>query len=290
MHSAAWPDPAHLVVGALVALLVGAAGVAAGLHQPSVGAGAVTGPAPGNAPLAASGDLTDAAGAAAGTAPGSAAAAITQTGAAAPAGTTGELTQGSGAPSDAPRAAPQWVESTAAATGIPARALSAYADATLAVTAQDPACGLGWTTLAAIGDVESGHGTHGGTTLGADGRPLQPVLGPALDGRAGTAAIAATASSTTWTGDPVWDHAVGPLQFLTSTWQRWGVDGDGDGVADPNDLDDAALAAGHYLCAAGVDLASADGWWAAVRAYNHDDTYVQHVLTRANAYARAAAG
>ena len=286
MHSAAWPDPAHLVVGALVALLVGAAGVAAGLHQPSVGAGAVTGPAPGSAPLTVSSGLAGAGAPSAG----SAAAGTAQTGAAAPADGAGALTQGAAAPPDAPRAAAQWVERTATATGIPARALSAYADATLVVAAQDPACGLGWTTLAAIGDVESGHGTHGGTTLGADGRPVQPVLGPALDGRAGTAAIAATAASTTWTGDPVWDHAVGPLQFLTSTWQRWGVDGDGDGVADPNDLDDAALAAGHYLCAAGVDLASADGWWAAVRAYNHDDTYVQHVLTRANAYARAAAG
>ncbi len=44
---------------------------------------------------------------------------------------------------------------------------------------------------------------------------------------------------------------MGPLQFIPSTWRSWGVDANGDGVADPNQIDDAALAAGRYLCAAG---------------------------------------
>ncbi len=185
------------------------------------------------------------------------------------------------------RAAATWVSATSAATGVPTRALQAYGDATLSSHGSDAGCRLGWTTLAAIGHVESGHGRG---NLQDDGRPTVPVVGPALDGSAGVAAIRATAASTAWHGDAVWDHAVGPMQFLPSTWLRWGADGDGDGTADPNDLDDAALAAAHYLCAAGGDLASAAGWSAAVRAYNHDDAYVAAVLATADGYARAAGG
>jgi membrane-bound lytic murein transglycosylase B len=185
---------------------------------------------------------------------------------------------------DAPRAAQGWAEAVAAATGIPVRAVLAYADAALALAAGDPACHLGWTTLAAIGNIESGHGTHGDSQLDADGKAVPPILGPALDGD-GFAAIHATARSTALHGDPLWDHAVGPLQFIPSTWWRWGADGDGDGTADPQDVDDAALAAAMYLCAGSRDLATADGWAAAVRSYNHSDAYVASVLRSADAYA-----
>ena len=194
-----------------------------------------------------------------------------------------------GTPPPAPRVDPAWVAATAAATGIPPVAVAAYADATLALGVEAPACDVGWTPLAGIGAIESGHGSHGGSVLGADGGVDPPIVGPALDGD-GVAAIAATAESTAWHGDPVWDHAVGPLQFLPSTWRRWGADGDADGVADPQDLDDAALAAGRYLCAGGRDLGTGAGWQAAVFSYNHSDVYVADVLTRANGYAAATAG
>ncbi len=180
-----------------------------------------------------------------------------------------------------------WVTSVSSATGIPARAVQAYGDATLALSVEDPGCRLGWPTLAAIGWIESGHGTHGHATLGADGVPSVPIVGPALDGRSGRAAIHSTARSVAWHGDPVWDHAVGPMQFIPSTWARWGADGDGDGVANPQDIDDAALAAGRYLCAGGRDLSTWDGWHAAVLSYNHSEAYAQGVFTRAAAYASA---
>jgi membrane-bound lytic murein transglycosylase B len=188
-----------------------------------------------------------------------------------------------------PQADPSWVAAVSAATGIGAVAVRAYGDAALAVATSDPACRLGWTTLAGIGAVESGHGTHGGAQLAPDGRPTVPIVGPALDGSPGVAAIRASADATAWHGDPVWDHAVGPLQFLPSTWRRWGADADGDGVQDPNDLDDAALAAGHYLCAGGGDLATGGGWSRAVRSYNHEDAYVAAVLAAADRYAAASA-
>ena len=140
-------------------------------------------------------------------------------------------------------------------------------------------------TLAAIGGIESGHGTHGGGVLREDGTTTDPILGPALDGRAGFAAIRATPESTAWHGDATWDHAVGPMQMLPSTWSRWRADGDGDGVDDPNDIDDAALGAARYLCASGADLTGATGWHDAVFSYNHSEQYVADVLGAANRYA-----
>jgi membrane-bound lytic murein transglycosylase B len=180
---------------------------------------------------------------------------------------------------------PAWVARTAGVAGLPVPAMRAYADAELLLDAQQPTCHLRWNTLAGIGWIESRHGTVGGRTLGGDGRPSSPILGPALDGTDGNAAIRTTPGSASWHDDHVWEHAVGPLQFLSSTWNRWGADGDGDGVADPRDLDDAALAAGRYLCADGHDLATDAGWNAAVHSYNHDLDYVLAVAAAANTYA-----
>lgn len=185
------------------------------------------------------------------------------------------------APAAPTRVDPAWVERTAARAGIPAPAVRAYANAQLA---EPRGCRVGWTTLAGIGWVESQHGTIGGRTLGADGHASAPVIGPALDGKR-FAAIPATPESSAWHGDPVWDHAVGPLQFIPSTWDTWGTDGDGDGVADPNDIDDAAMSAARYLCADGHDLASGAGWADAVFSYNHSQSYIDDVYAAATAYA-----
>lgn len=170
-----------------------------------------------------------------------------------------------------------WVASTAAASGIPEPAVRAYAAATLSVARADPGCHLGWTTLAGIGWVESQHGTIGGRVLEADGRADRPIHGPALDGRGHLAAIRDAHGG--------WERAEGPMQLLPSTWSRWAADGDGDGRADLQDLDDASLGAAHYLCASGLDLATGEGWSAAVRSYNHSDAYVGAVYDAASAYA-----
>lgn len=185
------------------------------------------------------------------------------------------------APSAPTKVDPAWVSTMAERTGIPAPAVRAYADAQLS---EPEGCKIGWTTLAGIGWVESQHGTLGGRTLGEDGHSSTPVLGPALDGD-GFAAIRATPQTTPWHGDPVWDHAVGPLQFIPSTWETWGTDGDADGVADPNDIDDAAAAAARYLCADGHDLTTGAGWADAVFGYNHEQAYVDAVHAAASSYA-----
>ncbi|MFC6152970.1 lytic transglycosylase domain-containing protein [Nocardioides yefusunii] len=177
-----------------------------------------------------------------------------------------------------------WVRRTAEATGIPEPAVRAYGTAVLNLP--DDGCALGWTTLAGIGWVESQHGTIDGRTLGDDGRSSEAILGPALNG-VDFAAIPATAESTLMHGDPTWDHAVGPMQFIPSTWKRWGRDGDGDGVADPHDLDDAAASTAAYLCHDGHDLATSSGWNAAVFSYNHENAYVVSVFEAADRYGRA---
>ncbi|MFJ4164546.1 lytic transglycosylase domain-containing protein [Microbacterium sp. NPDC089698] len=178
-----------------------------------------------------------------------------------------------------------WLTRTAASTGIPERALAAYASADLIVSAEDPSCGIGWNTLAGIGLIETDHGRHGGAVLGADGRPDPPIRGAALDGN-GVMAIPDTDGGA-WDGDTVWDRAVGPMQFIPETWRTWGADGDGDGVADPNQIDDAALAAARYLCASG-SVATPEGWRRAILRYNDLDQYVADVARAANGYAAAA--
>lgn len=174
---------------------------------------------------------------------------------------------------------PRWARRTAEAAGISLPALTAYARASMLAPS---GCRVSWTTLAGIGWVESQHGTIGDRTLRQDGHSSTPILGPALDGNE-FAAIPSTPESARWHGDRQWDHAVGPMQFIPSTWRTWQTDGDGDGVADPNDLDDAALATARYLCQSG-DLMVGDTWARSIFSYNHSDDYVLNVYTAADTY------
>jgi manganese/iron transport system permease protein len=177
-----------------------------------------------------------------------------------------------------------WVARIAATSGVPERALTAYADAALAAALAEPGCGLGWNTLAAIGEVESAHGTVGGAGLGADGLVAPTIIGVALDGRDGTVRTPDTDHGVL-DGDSIWDHAVGPMQFTPAVWAGHGQDGDGDGVADVNDLDDAASTAAAYLCDMGGDLTVPANWIAAVAAYNPDVDYNNRVAQAAERYA-----
>lgn len=177
----------------------------------------------------------------------------------------------------------EWVIRAAGQTGIPERALRAYVAASVTVNATVPTCGIGWNTLAAVGSVETAHGTYGGGYLTAAGQGSRKIVGPVLDG-AGFAAIADTDGGVL-DGDTRWDRAVGPMQFIPSTWQLVGRDGNADGTADPFNIDDAALSAASYLCGGGRDLTTADGWTGAIYAYNQSDAYIRQVRDQATAYA-----
>ena len=181
---------------------------------------------------------------------------------------------------------PTWLARTAAATGIPSRALLAYAAANLQLRAEKPACALGWNTLAAIGLAESGHGTHGGSAIDENGVARPSILGMRLDGSQGLAAIRDTDKGA-YDGDSQWDRAVGPMQFIPSTWAMDGADGNGDGVKDPQNIDDAALAAARYLCASSA-MSTPAAWRTAVQSYNNSGPYIDSIAAAANRYAAAA--
>jgi len=142
---------------------------------------------------------------------------------------------------------------------------------------------LSWTTIAAIGLVESAHGSAKPAVLGADGMVQPPIYGLPLDGKGGRQLIRDTDQGTI-DGDTTYDRAVGPLQFIPSTWRANAVDADNSGAADPNDIDDAALTAGVYLCKNGRDLSKADAWWDAILSYNAVRPYAQKVFDAANLY------
>ncbi len=112
--------------------------------------------------------------------------------------------------------------------------------------------GIPWTVLAGIGRVETNHGR--------------------LDAQGVT-------SGENFAG------AGGPMQFIGSTWERYAVDGNGDGIEDRYDPEDAVPAAAEYLKAAGAP----EDMWDAIFAYNHADWYVEDVLSWAEKYAEGGA-
>jgi hypothetical protein len=107
--------------------------------------------------------------------------------------------------------------------------------------------GLDWTRLAAIGAIESRHGQsrEAGVAAGTNHR-----------------------------------GASGPAQFLSGTWERFGVDGGGDGTRDPHDPADAIAAMASYLRASGAP----QDWRGALRTYNRSDAYVTAVERLATSY------
>lgn len=158
--------------------------------------------------------------------------------------------------------------------GIPATVLDSYVRAAGAVQITNPGCNLSWPLLAGIGKVESGHANNG--NVAADGRMTRPLYGPTLNGTNNTAAVPGSGGE--------WSRAEGPMQFLPSSWARWGSDGNGDGGKDTQNVYDASLAAGHYLCSGGRDLRTPAGLRSAILSYNNSDDYVKLVLSWMKAY------
>ncbi|MGZ4438073.1 MAG: lytic murein transglycosylase [Nocardioidaceae bacterium] len=183
-----------------------------------------------------------------------------------------------------PAGSTQDVIAGSSTNGIPAAALAAYQRAAQVIDAADTGCHIDWTLIAAIGRVESDHGRYGGNTLGADGVSRPGIYGIPLDGTHGTTKVMDTDGGQ-YDNDPIYDRAVGPMQFIPSTWQVVGVDGDGDGKRNPQDLNDAALATAVYLCSGNEDLGTASGRQSAVYRYNHSQEYVDLVLSIMRAYA-----
>ena len=191
-------------------------------------------------------------------------------------------------PGIAARVDPAWADSIARATGIPVRAVLAYAGAAVLKSAATPACRLSWTTLAAIGKAESDHGRHGGSSIGADGTVTPPIYGVALNGKG--VALIPDSDGGAIDGDAAADRAVGPMQLIPQTWRNWHTDGNGDGIQDPQNIDDAVMATTNYLCRASSALDTETGWRAAISAYNSAPSYIDKVARFAVRYNQLAAG
>jgi membrane-bound lytic murein transglycosylase B len=182
-----------------------------------------------------------------------------------------------------------WAETTGTKVGIPVVAVEAYGYAELVLARTTPTCHLSWTTVAAIAEVESDHGHFQNSVLGADGTVSPPIYGLPLNGQGGRSLIADTDHGAI-DGDSTYDRAVGPLQFIPSTWASYKVDADNNGVADPQNINDASLTAGIYLCQKGRDLSKPDDWYSAIYSYNAVQPYAQKVFETANDYGQRSEG
>ena len=186
-------------------------------------------------------------------------------------------------PTSSPIAAP----SQLLADGIPQVAYAAFQQAAAREQQVNSACGLSWPLLAAIGRVESDDGRFDGAVLHTDGTSTPKVIGPALNGQNGMPLIRATDGGAL-TGDPVYSHAVGPMQFIPSTWAIYGVAIPPDTTPNPFNIYDAAATAAVYLCDAGGNLTTMAGQTAAVTSYNNSASYVSTVLSLEQLYAHQA--
>lgn len=169
------------------------------------------------------------------------------------------------------------------ASSIPQAALAAYQRAEAVINKADRGCKIPWELIAAIGRVESDHGRFGGNTLDDDGVARPGIYGVPLNGKNNTQDISDTDAGQ-YDNDTRHDRAVGPMQFIPSTWAVVGVDGDSDGTRNPQDIDDAALATAVYLCSGDDDLSAEKGQRASVYRYNHSNDYVDLVLSIMQAY------
>jgi membrane-bound lytic murein transglycosylase B len=182
-----------------------------------------------------------------------------------------------------PKGTRTWTASSLSDNGLPSAARRAYVGAAQAMTGIDASCQLPWTLLAGIGRVESDHGRYGGSVLGRDGVSHPLIIGVPLNGEGPVAAIRDTDDGAL-DRDDVWDRAVGPMQFIPSTWENAARDADGDDVESPNDIDDAALAAAAYLCSGSGSVLGETAMRAAIYRYNASEDYVALVMAMERGY------
>ncbi len=171
---------------------------------------------------------------------------------------------------------------------IPAVAYDAYRTAAAGAPSVTASCSVDWTILGGIAQVESHHGLIDGEhAVSPDGDVVPPIRGRPLDGSRGTQTIVDTDGGEL-DGDDEWDRAMGPLQFIPTTWRELGRDGNDDGIADPDNLYDASLTAVAHLCLREPgDYADRGQLRRALIAYNASGRYADDVLDWIDRYRAA---
>jgi membrane-bound lytic murein transglycosylase B len=162
---------------------------------------------------------------------------------------------------------------------MPAVAYDAYRAAAGRAPSVTASCDVEWVVLAGIAQVESRHGRlNDDHEVTADGDVAPPIRGRPLDGTRGTQTIEDTDRGEL-DGDDEWDRAMGPLQFIPTTWRELGRDGNDDGTADPDNLYDASLTAVAHLCLREPgDYSDRGQLRRALIAYNASGSYADDVL------------
>lgn len=167
--------------------------------------------------------------------------------------------------------------------GLPLVVLDAYVTAADAQAAETPWCAIRWPLLAGIAMVESHHGTFHANAVQANGRTTGTIFGPLLDGSLPATMVIRDTDGGAYDANSSFDRAIGPFQFLPSTWRIFARDGNGDGLTDPHNIYDGARSAAAYLCHHN-GLGTADQLDRAIRAYNDSGAYVRQVLGYAAVY------
>lgn len=167
--------------------------------------------------------------------------------------------------------------------GIPGVVLQAYKLAATRVASESPQCKLPWFLLAGIGRIESGHAGNG--NVDELGNSRTKIRGPVLDGSLAGNEVITDTDGGAFDGDARHDRAMGPMQFIPSTWKAWGSDANGDGKADPDNIFDATYSAGRYLCHGVSDILADGSKVNNVLRYNRSVAYANNVLGWAAAYA-----
>ncbi len=175
-------------------------------------------------------------------------------------------------------------EAPAVLEDVPVEARAAYERAAAVLSDARAGCRIDWTVLAGVGLVESDHGRTDDRVLDAEGATTPALYGEKLNGKKGAAKVRDTDAGRL-DDQRTWDRTVGPLNFLPSKWLVVGVDADDDGRRDPQDIDDAALAAGVFLCSADRDLSATKALRAVLADFNPAEGYAGQVLTAAASYA-----
>ena len=168
---------------------------------------------------------------------------------------------------------------------IPLVAYDAYRSASRSAPTITDSCEVDWAVVAGIAQVESRHGRiDPDHRLTADGDVEPPIRGRPLDGTSGTQTIA-DSDNGELDGDSTWDRAMGPLQFIPTTWRELGRDGNADGETDPDNLYDSALTAVAHLCLREPGNYSDRGELRrALIAYNASGRYADDVLRWVDRY------
>ncbi|MFF3566248.1 lytic transglycosylase domain-containing protein [Nocardia jiangxiensis] len=165
--------------------------------------------------------------------------------------------------------------------GMPGVAYAAYQNAEHILAQEDPNCHMSWSMLAGIGQIES-HQAYG--KLDADGNPIEPIYGPVLDGSLYGNNVVPETDGGALDGMASYARAVGPMQFLPDTYRKYAGDARGSGISDPQNIYDASLTAGKYLCEGGLDMRDLSQQSRAIMRYNNSMAYVANVMAWETAY------